>query len=139
MFKEAKTLEIAHKIDTVVFDKTGTLTNGNFSVVCISRDNELVAVYILEDTLNLQVKQAIGQCTPESKLDFIRNMQNDGKIVAFCGDGTNDAAAIAQANVYCTCNKNFKANSYSYIHKLRMVICLQLFCDYISCWRICYY
>jgi hypothetical protein len=45
------------------------------------------------------VDDFLAQATPESKLQLIRDEQAKGKLVAMCGDGTNDAPALAQADV----------------------------------------
>ncbi|KAJ3216765.1 hypothetical protein HK099_005740 [Clydaea vesicula] len=103
----------------------------NKSLVCISKNEELIAVYTLVDelkpeakeiienlnnlkietyilsgdnqqsidSLNLNVKSALGNCTPEDKLKYIKRKQQEGNIVFFCGDGTNDAPAIVQADI----------------------------------------
>jgi len=65
-------------------------------VIMLTGDNQLTAKSVA-DTLGLASFQA--ECLPEDKLNFIKNLQNEGKIVAMAGDGINDAPALAQANV----------------------------------------
>jgi len=64
--------------------------------VMITGDNPLTAATIAAQA---GVDDFIAQSTPEAKLAYIRNEQADGKLVAMMGDGTNDAPALAQADV----------------------------------------
>jgi K+-transporting ATPase ATPase B chain len=64
--------------------------------VMITEDNPLTAATI---ALQAGVDDFVAQATPESKLAYIRREQADGKLVAMMGDGTNDAPALAQADV----------------------------------------
>jgi K+-transporting ATPase ATPase B chain len=64
--------------------------------VMITGDNPLTAAAIAAEA---GVDDFLAQATPEDKLKLIRNEQAQGKLVAMCGDGTNDAPALAQADV----------------------------------------
>ncbi|HVC62743.1 MAG TPA: potassium-transporting ATPase subunit KdpB [Acetobacteraceae bacterium] len=64
--------------------------------VMITGDNPLTAAAIAAEA---GVDDFLAQATPETKLHLIREEQGQGKLVAMCGDGTNDAPALAQADV----------------------------------------
>ena len=64
--------------------------------VMITGDNPLTAAAIAAEA---GVDDFLAQATPETKLKLIRDEQSQGKLVAMCGDGTNDAPALAQADV----------------------------------------
>jgi K+-transporting ATPase ATPase B chain len=64
--------------------------------VMITGDNALTAAAIAAEA---GVDDFLAQATPEAKLKLIREEQAKGKLVAMCGDGTNDAPALAQADV----------------------------------------
>jgi K+-transporting ATPase ATPase B chain len=64
--------------------------------VMITGDNPLTAAAIAAEA---GVDDFLAQATPENKLSLIREEQAKGKLVAMCGDGTNDAPALAQADV----------------------------------------
>jgi len=64
--------------------------------VMITGDNPLTAAAIAAEA---GVDDFLAQATPENKLALIREEQGKGKLVAMCGDGTNDAPALAQADV----------------------------------------
>ena len=64
--------------------------------VMITGDNPVTAAAIAAEA---GVDDFLAQATPEDKLALIRREQADGKLVAMCGDGTNDAPALAQADV----------------------------------------
>jgi K+-transporting ATPase ATPase B chain len=64
--------------------------------VMITGDNPLTAAAIAAEA---GVDDFLAQATPEKKLELIRGEQGKGRMVAMCGDGTNDAPALAQADV----------------------------------------
>ncbi len=64
--------------------------------VMVTGDNKLTAAAIAAEA---GVDDFIAEATPEDKLAFIRAEQSKGRLVAMCGDGTNDAPALAQADV----------------------------------------
>src|SRR5690606_3661648 len=64
--------------------------------VMITGDNPLTAAAIAAEA---GVDDFLAEATPEMKLDLIRREQAGGRLVAMCGDGSNDAPALAQADV----------------------------------------
>jgi K+-transporting ATPase ATPase B chain len=74
--------------------------------VMITGDNQLTAATIAK---RAGVDDYVAQATPESKLAYIRKEQAEGKLVAMMGDGTNDAPALAQADVGLAMNSGTQA------------------------------
>ena len=74
--------------------------------VMITGDNPLTAAFIAK---HAGVDDFVAQATPESKLAYIRKEQREGKLVAMIGDGTNDAPALAQADVGLAMNSGTQA------------------------------
>jgi len=74
--------------------------------VMITGDNPLTAAAIAAEA---GVDDFLAQATPEDKLDLIRKEQQGGRLVAMCGDGTNDAPALAQADVGVAMNTGTQA------------------------------
>ena len=74
--------------------------------VMITGDNPLTAAAIAAEA---GVDDFLAQATPEDKLALIRQEQQGGKLVAMCGDGTNDAPALAQADVGVAMNTGTQA------------------------------
>ncbi len=74
--------------------------------VMITGDNPLTAAAIAAEA---GVDDFLAQATPEDKLALIRKEQQGGKLVAMCGDGTNDAPALAQADVGVAMNTGTQA------------------------------
>ena len=74
--------------------------------VMITGDNPLTARTIAAQA---GVDDYLAQATPEMKLDYIRKEQGEGKLVAMMGDGTNDAPALAQADVALAMNAGTQA------------------------------
>jgi K+-transporting ATPase ATPase B chain len=64
--------------------------------VMVTGDNPVTAAAIASEA---GVDDFIAQATPEDKLNYIRREQQGGRLIAMCGDGTNDAPALAQADV----------------------------------------
>lgn len=73
-----------------------TLQKKGIEVIMLTGDNKRTAKSVAEE-LNLPSFQA--ECLPEDKLNVIKKLQAEGKIVAMAGDGINDAPALAQANI----------------------------------------
>ena len=82
------------------------LRNMGLRTVMITGDNPLTAATIAKQA---GVDDFVAQATPESKLAYIRKEQTDGKLVAMMGDGTNDAPALAQADVGLAMNSGTQA------------------------------
>ena len=74
--------------------------------VMITGDNPLTAKAIAEEA---GVDDFLAEATPEDKLELIRNEQTSGRMVAMTGDGTNDAPALAQADVAVAMNSGTQA------------------------------
>ncbi len=74
--------------------------------VMITGDNPMTAAAIAAEA---GVDDFLAQATPEDKLQLIRDEQAKGKLVAMCGDGTNDAPALAQADVGVAMNTGTQA------------------------------
>ncbi len=74
--------------------------------VMITGDNPLTAAAIAAEA---GVDDFLAQATPEAKLELIRKYQTGGKLVAMTGDGTNDAPALAQADVAVALNTGTQA------------------------------
>lgn len=74
--------------------------------VMVTGDNPLTAAAIAAEA---GVDDVIAEATPEKKLQRIRSEQADGKMVAMCGDGANDAPALAQADVGLAMNDGTQA------------------------------
>jgi potassium-transporting ATPase ATP-binding subunit len=64
--------------------------------VMVTGDNRITAAAIAAEA---GVDDYIAEANPQNKLDYIRKVQSEGRLVAMCGDGTNDAPALAQADV----------------------------------------
>jgi K+-transporting ATPase ATPase B chain len=75
------------------FDQLRTI---GIRTVMITGDNPLTAAAIAQEAA---VDDFLAEATPEAKMDLIRGEQEGGKLVAMTGDGTNDAPALAQADV----------------------------------------
>jgi K+-transporting ATPase ATPase B chain len=97
--KDGKLLGVIHLKDIVkggIRDRFATLRKMGIRTVMITGDNPLTAAAIAAES---GVDDFLAQATPEAKLKLIREEQAQGKLVAMCGDGTNDAPALAQADV----------------------------------------
>ncbi len=74
--------------------------------VMVTGDNKLTAAKIAEEA---GVDDFLAEATPERKLALMKEQQSDGRLVAMTGDGTNDAPALAQADVGVTMNTGTQA------------------------------
>ena len=77
-------------------ERFGELRRMGIRTVMITGDNPLTAAAIAAEA---GLDDFLAEATPEAKLQLIRSEQAQGKLVAMCGDGTNDAPALAQADV----------------------------------------
>ena len=87
-------------------DRFERLRRMGLRTVMVTGDNPLTAKAIAEQA---GVDAFIAQATPEAKLKYIRDEQTAGKLVAMMGDGTNDAPALAQADVGVAMNSGTQA------------------------------
>jgi potassium-transporting ATPase ATP-binding subunit len=97
--KDGRVLGVIHLKDIVkggIKERFAELRRMGIRTVMITGDNPLTAAAIAAES---GVDDFLAQATPEDKLALIRKEQTDGKLVAMCGDGTNDAPALAQADV----------------------------------------
>jgi potassium-transporting ATPase ATP-binding subunit len=97
--KDGRVLGVIHLKDVVkggIRERFGELRRMGIRTVMITGDNALTAAAIAAES---GVDDFLAQATPEDKLRLIRSEQANGKLVAMCGDGTNDAPALAQADV----------------------------------------
>lgn len=72
------------------------LLDEGIDIVMMTGDNENTAKAVAEE---LGIKNYIANCLPEDKLNEVKRLQKQGKIVAMTGDGINDSPALAQANI----------------------------------------
>jgi K+-transporting ATPase ATPase B chain len=97
--KDGRLLGLINLKDIVkggIRDRFQELRRMGIRTVMITGDNPLTAAAIAAEA---GVDDFLAQATPEAKLKLIRAEQGLGKLVAMCGDGTNDAPALAQADV----------------------------------------
>ncbi|AHE52873.1 potassium-transporting ATPase subunit KdpB [Sphingomonas sanxanigenens] len=87
-------------------ERFGELRQMGIRTVMITGDNPLTAASIAAEA---GVDDFLAQATPEDKLALIRKEQSGGRLVAMCGDGTNDAPALAQADVGVAMNTGTQA------------------------------
>ncbi|MDX2234841.1 MAG: potassium-transporting ATPase subunit KdpB [Hyphomonadaceae bacterium] len=97
--RDAQVLGVVHLKDVVkggVKERFAELRRMGIRTVMITGDNALTAAAIAAEA---GVDDFLAEAKPEDKLALIRKEQAAGKLVAMCGDGTNDAPALAQADV----------------------------------------
>ena len=102
-------LGVVHLKDIVkagIRERFGELRNMGIRTVMITGDNPLTAASIAAES---GVDDFLAEATPEDKLELIRKEQAGGKLVAMCGDGTNDAPALAQSDVGVAMNTGTQA------------------------------
>jgi potassium-transporting ATPase ATP-binding subunit len=102
-------LGIVHLKDIVkagVRERFGELRRMGIRTVMITGDNPLTAASIAAES---GVDDFLAEATPEDKLALIRKEQEGGRLVAMCGDGTNDAPALAQSDVGVAMNTGTQA------------------------------
>src|SRR6266545_55687 len=107
--KDGRLLGIVHLKDIVkggIRERFAELRRMGIRTVMITGDNPMTAAAIAAEA---GVDDFLAQATPEHKLKLIRDEQAKGKLVAMCGDGTNDAPALAQADVGVAMNTGTQA------------------------------
>jgi K+-transporting ATPase ATPase B chain len=107
--KDRKLLGVIHLKDIVkggIRERFVELRRMGIRTVMITGDNPMTAAAIAAEA---GVDDFLAQATPEDKLKLIRDEQSKGKLVAMCGDGTNDAPALAQADVGVAMNTGTQA------------------------------
>jgi potassium-transporting ATPase ATP-binding subunit len=107
--KDGKLLGVIHLKDIVkggIRERFAELRRMGIRTVMITGDNPTTAAAIAAEA---GVDDFLAQATPEEKLRLIRDEQSKGKLVAMCGDGTNDAPALAQADVGVAMNTGTQA------------------------------
>ncbi|MDR7050350.1 K+-transporting ATPase ATPase B chain [Duganella sp. 3397] len=87
-------------------ERFGELRRMGIKTVMITGDNQLTAAAIAAEA---GVDDFLAEATPEDKLKLIRKYQAEGRLVAMTGDGTNDAPALAQADVAVAMNSGTQA------------------------------
>ncbi|HMD05243.1 MAG TPA: potassium-transporting ATPase subunit KdpB, partial [Candidatus Binatus sp.] len=106
---ESKALGVIYLKDVVkegIRERFERLRAMGLRTVMITGDNPLTAAAIAKES---GVDDFLAEATPETKLRLIREEQNQGKLVAMIGDGTNDAPALAQADVGIAMNAGTQA------------------------------
>jgi K+-transporting ATPase ATPase B chain len=102
----AGVIELQDIIKPGIKDRFSRLRKMGVKTVMVTGDNALTAAFIAE---RAGVDDFIAEARPEDKMTYIRNEQQQGKLVAMMGDGTNDAPALAQANVGVAMNSGTQA------------------------------
>lgn len=107
--KNHKILGVIYLKDIIkqgVKEKFADLRNMGIKTIMITGDNPMTAAAIAAEA---GVDDFLAEATPEGKLRMIRDFQNKGHLVAMTGDGTNDAPALAQADVAVAMNSGTQA------------------------------
>jgi K+-transporting ATPase ATPase B chain len=107
--RDGSLLGVVHLKDIVkggTRERFNELRRMGIRTVMITGDNPLTAAAIAAEA---GVDDFLAEATPEAKLELIRKEQGRGKLVAMCGDGTNDAPALAQADVGVAMNTGTQA------------------------------
>ncbi len=107
--ERSRILGVVHLKDIIkggIKDRFADLRNMGIRTVMITGDNPLTAASIAAEA---GVDDFLAEATPEAKLQLIREYQQGGQLVAMTGDGTNDAPALAQADVAVAMNTGTQA------------------------------
>ncbi len=99
-------VELQDIIKPGIAERFDRLRKMGVKTVMVTGDNPLTAKFIAEKA---GVDDYIAEAKPEDKMQYIRNEQQAGKLVAMMGDGTNDAPALAQADVGVAMNSGTQA------------------------------
>ncbi len=107
--RDGRPLGVVHLKDIVkpgIRERFAELRRMGIRTVMITGDNPLTAAAIAAEA---GVDDFLAEATPEKKLELIRAEQAEGRLVAMCGDGSNDAPALAQADVGVAMNSGTPA------------------------------
>jgi K+-transporting ATPase ATPase B chain len=107
--RDRRILGVVHLKDVVkpgIRERFAELRKMGIRTVMITGDNPLTAAAIAAEA---GVDDFLAEATPERKLELIRSEQAEGRLVAMCGDGSNDAPALAQADVGVAMNSGTPA------------------------------
>lgn len=99
-------IELQDIIKPGISERFERLRKMGVKTVMVTGDNPLTAKYIAKKA---GVDDFIAEAKPEDKMNYIKHEQNGGKLVAMMGDGTNDAPALAQADVGVAMNSGTQA------------------------------
>lgn len=102
----AGVIELQDIIKPGIRERFERLRKMGVKTVMVTGDNPLTARYIADKA---GVDDFIAEARPEDKMEYIKREQQSGKLVAMMGDGTNDAPALAQANVGVAMNSGTQA------------------------------
>ena len=97
--EEGRLLGVIHLKDVVkpgIKERFAAMRAMGIRTVMVTGDNPVTAAAIASEA---GVDDFLAEATPEDKLAYIRKEQSGGRLIAMCGDGTNDAPALAQADV----------------------------------------
>ena len=99
-------IELRDIVKGGIRERFAELRQMGIKTVMVTGDNRLTAAAIAAEA---GVDDFLAEATPETKLELIRKHQAEGRLVAMCGDGTNDAPALAQADVAVAMNTGTQA------------------------------
>jgi len=99
-------IELKDIVKGGIKERFAELRRMGIKTVMITGDNRLTAMAIAAEA---GVDDFLAEATPEAKLKLIREHQAQGRLIAMCGDGTNDAPALAQADVAVAMNSGTQA------------------------------
>ena len=99
-------IELKDIVKGGIRERFAELREMGIRTIMITGDNPLTAASIAAEA---GVDDFLAEATPEAKLKLIRDIQSEGRLVAMCGDGTNDAPALAQADVAVAMNTGTQA------------------------------
>ena len=99
-------IELRDIVKGGIRERFAELRQMGIKTVMVTGDNRLTAAAIAAEA---GVDDFLAEATPETKLALIRRYQGEGHLVAMCGDGTNDAPALAQADVAVAMNTGTQA------------------------------
>lgn len=99
-------IELQDIIKPGIQERFARLRKMGIKTVMVTGDNPMTAQYI---AMKAGVDDFIAEAKPEDKMNYIKQEQAEGRLVAMMGDGTNDAPALAQANVGVAMNSGTQA------------------------------